>query len=159
MSIKIDRYQLLDTETGELLPYKPKGKHNKSNHLYNIHFPSIDEDIYDYILYYMTSSNISEVNKSDITARLKISDREYTREINDLIKKNKLIRLGQNKYFVNPTKDIKTSRTQVNRLKDFYLKAKTETQAREIEKLREPKQYAKRVDKYNKPRLLKMKRA
>jgi hypothetical protein len=151
MSIKIDRYQLLDTETGELLPYKPKGKHNKNKSLYNLHTPSLDEDIYDYLLYYMTSNNISEVNKSDVTTRLKISDREYTREIDYLIKKNKLIRIGKNRYFINPAKDFKTSRTQINKLKEFYLKAKSETQAKELDMLRQPKQYAKRVNKYNTP--------
>ena len=146
MSVEISRFCIVDKETGEEFPYKPKGKH-KNKYTYFIGFLRMD-CVFDFIIYYMTSNNISKVERREILTKLNISKREYTREIDRLIKNDDLIRISNNMFFVNPKWKLKTSRTAFNKINGFYLNTKIEMQKKEIEDMREPKQYAKRVNRH-----------
>jgi len=144
--MKINRYSILDEETGELLPYKPKGKY-KNKTIYSIYFP-VNKTIHDYFIKYMTSTNIVQVKKRDVIKELNLSERLYTKEIRRLIADNFCIRLSNDCYFINPDRTIKGGRSQIMKLRNFYKNTKIDIREKELKKLEKQynyKQYATRV--------------
>ncbi len=128
----IEKYAILDTETGEVLPYKPKYKH-RNKFTFAVYFPG-NRDVRDFLIKNMSSSNIAEISKKQIVGMLRITNRAYTRQINRLIKENFCLRLRKNYYFINPSFFIKTSRSKFLRLQNFYNKTKIDLQEARLRK-------------------------
>lgn len=146
--MKIEKYAILDTETGEILPYHPKGKH-KNKTIFAIYFP-VGKTLKDYLIKYMTSTNITELKKCEVLGTLGISERFYSREINRLIKDNFCIRIANDRYFLNPEKFIKGSRHNKGKLIDFYKSTKNDLREDKLNKKEEKieyKQYVMRVQR------------
>ena len=119
MKLKIGRYAITDSWTGEMLPYKPKGKH-KNKTFYTIYFPG-SENVTDYFLKFMSSTNIIQINDpAFVYNSLNISKATYHREINKMIRNNICIRISNTSYFINPERHIKGSRQSIPKLSQFY---------------------------------------
>ncbi len=149
--MKIEKYAILDTETGEMLPYHPKGKH-KDKTIFAVYFP-IQKTVKDYLIKYSTSTNIVEVKKYRAIEELGISERLYTKEISRLIKDNFCIRLAHDRYFINPERMIKGSRKNIMKLINFYKATKNDLREIDLDKKEkkiEYKQYAMRVERKSK---------
>lgn len=150
MSQKIGKYGILNTETGEIVPYRPKGKHNNKI-IYALYFPS-QLTVMDYLVKFMSSTNMAEVKRTEALQILKISDKEYTGTIKRLLNENFCIRLGNNRFFINPVRFMKTARGKFPKLNAIYLELQNQQQKEKIAELsREPRQYAKRVNRHNPP--------
>ena len=119
MNLKIDRYGIIDTWTGEILPYNPKSKH-KDKTFYALYFPH-SKTVFDYFIKFMSSTNIVEITDSKLVyTTLNICKASYHNQINSLIRKNICIRLSNTRFFINPEYYIKSSRKSIGQLIKFY---------------------------------------
>jgi hypothetical protein len=147
VGLKTEEYGIINLETGEVFPYKPKGKHDNKN-VYALYFP-IRDTVLDYLVRNMSSSNIAEVKRSVALKSLRMTDREYTAAIKNLMKDNTCLRIGNNIYFLNPAIYLKTSRKQFVKINSVYTQLKAQQQKEIIGKSKntiEPKQCAKKVN-------------